>query len=114
MSYVDQLMISEGPSIDFDPDFREVLEDHMTYLRNHPQTQQLLVTPDKAYQFEFDLHGYLTSEHGEPLAMHWIIMRASGLRSTDDFGPNVTVLYKPSSDVISQIRQTHVSTHSVS
>lgn len=112
-SAVDRLMIDDGPSVDWDEDFRWVMEDHLTYLKNHSQTKVIPVDAGKAYQYEFDLHGYLYNVCGYPLYMHWIIMRCSGLKSITDFNSKVPFLIAPSADVVSQIRQTHLTTHRV-
>lgn len=103
---VDALMVDAGPSIYYDSAFRNVLEDHMTYLREHPQTMQLAVEPTQAYRFEADLFGLL-SYYNVPVQFQWIVMRMNKMTSPTDAHPEITLLLVPDHNVIEHIQQSH-------
>lgn len=110
---LESLMVDPGPNVDYSPEFRNVLEDHMGYLRSHPDTIPLTITPDDAYRFEFDLWGVLQKSN-VPSNLHWVIMRMNNYTSPTEFAHTDTVLLVPNPDVIDMIRQTHLTTHRVS
>lgn len=110
---IDALMLNDGPTIYYDEDFRNVMEDHMTLLRTSATTQVIAVDPGKAYKYEFDLWGFLT-EYNVPVELHWIAMRMNQMTSPMDFGPAVETMLIPDPGVISKIQQSHSTTRVLS
>lgn len=97
-------MVSEGADIFYDPDFRNVLEDHVTLLQNDAATEVVVVTPNVAYKFERDLYGYLSSLGNVPQYLFWITMRVNGFASETDF-LNPTRLLIPHKNSVNKLKQ---------
>lgn len=107
------LMLDSGPDVYYSAAFRNVLEDHMVYLRNHPQTSPLLVDPGESYQWRNDLFGLL-SARAIPAHFHWMIMRLNNYTSPTQFIPNTVALLCPNFSIVEKIRQSHKSTARIS
>ena len=105
---IDKLMNDSGPGIYYDDGFRNVLEDHMTYLRAHPKTTQLSVDPAKLYQFEFDLFGLLQM-YNIPAELHWLTMRMNEMHAPTDVRDDITYLLVPDLTTVNRIRQSHMT-----
>lgn len=103
---LNELMVQPGPDVYYDPAFRAVLEDHLSYLRALSSTQQLSVSPGEAYRFEFDLNGLL-AKYGVPPYLHWVTMRVNGYTAPEEFTRDAVRVLVPSQKVIDQIRQSH-------
>lgn len=58
--------------------FRKVLEDHMTYLRNDPDTKRQDIPPGYAYRFEGNFYGLLTAYNVE-FQLHWVVLRMNDM-----------------------------------
>lgn len=111
---IDQLMTDPGASanIFYDPTFRNVLEDHMSFLRADSRTKQLNIEPEQAYRFEGDLFGLL-AYYKLPAYMHWVTMRMNQMSSPQDAGRDITLLVFPDERTLSQIRQSHMTTRRI-
>lgn len=102
---VDSLMRDAGPSIYYDPDFRNVLEAHMTYLRN-TSNEYIAVEPSAAYKYEFDFFSLLAF-YKVPSHLHWVVMRMNNYASPTDNGRDLTALMLPNQKLLSQIVSSH-------
>ena len=109
---IDLLAYNEGASIYYDPSFRIVLEDHMYYLRTHPNTSYVTADAGKMYVYEFDLFGLLFNI-GIPSYLHWIVMRMNNLSSPTDALNKEGTLLIPDADVIGRIQQSHSSSRRI-
>ena len=96
-------MASAGADIYYTPDFRNVLEDHVTLLRNDASTEVVDVKPNVAYKFERDLFGYLASIN-VPHHPHWITMRVNSWKKDTEF-LNPTRLFIPHQSSVNKIKQ---------
>ena len=86
-----QLMVNEGPEIDYSEDFRTVMETHVEYLKNHSTTDSLVVQPNLAYKYEnsfYDLLSVLEVSREQ----HWITMRVNGMTSPTEYTADMTEL----------------------
>lgn len=110
---VDSLMRNLGASIYYDPDFRNVLEAHMTYLRTHPTTVTLNIDPSKAYKYEFDLFS-LFAEMNIPTYLHWLTMRMNQMTAPTDATRELDFLLVPDQTTVSRIAQSHRTTRKIS
>jgi len=101
------LMVDPGPDIFYDPQFRHVLEDHMTWLReNH--SEPLVLRPDEAYQWRGDFFGLL-SKKGVARQYHWLVMRLNQYTSPNEFIETIPAILVPNFSVIGKIAQSHNS-----
>jgi len=105
---VDTLMFDQGSAIFYDDDFRRVLEDHMTVLRTDRSTKILNIAEIDAYKYEYDLYSLLL-KYSVPAYMHWIVMRVNKMTAPTEMTRTITALLYPSTTLINQIRQSHLS-----
>jgi hypothetical protein len=109
---IDSLMVSPGASIYYDADFRNVLEDHMTYLRQHSSTAQIDVEATKAIKYQFDLFGLLR-EYRVPEQLHWLTMRMNNMTSPTDATADISSLLVPDHTEVGRIAQAHQTTRRI-
>lgn len=109
---VDNLMNDSGPLDYYDPSFRQVLEDHLSYLRNHPTTVMVNVEPARAYKFEFDLFSLL-GVYTIPVHFHWLTMRMNKMVMPSEATKELRSLLVPDFAVVERIRQAHVTTRNI-
>jgi hypothetical protein len=101
------LMVDPGPDIFYNPEFRNVLEDHMTWLReNH--CQPVVLKPDESYQWRGDFFGLL-SQKGVARQYHWVVMRLNEYTSPHQFEQDTQAILLPNETVIEKIAQSHNS-----
>jgi hypothetical protein len=103
-------MFDSGPSVYYTDGFRQVLEDHMTYLRQHQSTQLMSVSPQAAWENDQDLFGFLQVVNLQP-QLHWVTMRMNNFSSPTEFGTSVTQLLIPSSVVLEQLRSAYMTSN---
>jgi hypothetical protein len=106
------LMVDPGPDIFYDPEFRNVLEDHMSYLREN-YCQVVVLQPDEAYQWRGDFFGLL-SQKGVPRQYHWLVMRLNQYTSPNQFTEDIQVMLFPDYTVVEKIAQSHNSLSRIS
>jgi hypothetical protein len=104
MSAVDTMLTAQGAAVYYTDAFRNVLEDHMTYLRKATSTTVMNVDPIKAYRFELDLDGLLL-DMGIPLYLHWVVMRMNNLSSPQQVPADLTTLLICAPSELEMIRQ---------
>lgn len=110
---IDDLMVQSGASIYYDDGFRNVLEDHMTVLRNDATTRVIDIDAGRAYKYESDLYGLLQL-YNVPTHLHWLVMRMNRLTSPMDYPATMYALLIPDPAVIERLRQSHMTTRTVS
>jgi hypothetical protein len=104
---INSLMFNPGPSVYYTSGFRQVLEDHMTYLRQH-QAQLVQVTPQAAWENDQDLFGFLQVINLPP-QYHWVTMRMNNFTSPNEFGQETSLLLVPSANVLEQLRSAYMT-----
>jgi hypothetical protein len=97
----------------YDTQFRNVLEDHMTFLREHPKTSIASVKVRDAYKYEGDLSGLLSAMNIEK-SMHWVIMRMNNMTSPSDVKSSLKSLYIPKTEIIDRIREVFLTQSKIS
>lgn len=105
---LDSLMYSPGHAAYYTDSFRAVLEDHLTFLRRHPETLALPMLPMNLYRFEADLYGLFT-EMKIPPQYHYVVMRLNGWDSPLHTPQNLKQLILPPYAEVDKIRQAHVT-----
>ena len=105
---INSMLISSDSSTYYSRGFRNVLEDHMTFLRKHSETRIIPVTPMQAHQYEFDSTGLL-NELGIPLKMHWVVIRMNHLTSLTEVPADLIQLLVPSENEITKLKQLYES-----
>lgn len=82
--------------------WRNTIENHLVYLRNHAQTRVVPTTELVAYRSRWDLHSLLT-EMKIPEKHFWVIMRVNNLNNPTEFHEDITSIIVPSSSAIEQL-----------
>jgi len=102
MATLDARMPDDGPAVFYEAGFRQMLEDHMVYLREHPSTDTMDISPHVANKHHGDLVGVLL--HYEiPLHLHWPMMRLNNYTSPMQYSANDLTLMYPAQTVISML-----------
>ncbi len=94
--------INAGQDVWYDPSFKAVLEDHMTYLRTHKDTRVQLLEPNSVIKYRFDLYSLFLVYGIEP-KYHWTIMRVNKLNSPIDDISDLEYILVPSATEINRI-----------
>jgi hypothetical protein len=110
---INTLAKGAGADVFYTDDFRNVLEDYMTILRNSSDTVTITVEPATALKYRGDLYGLLV-ELNYPPYMAWIIMRMNNMNSPVDYDETILTLLTPSEDRISRIRSTYMTQNAIS
>lgn len=115
---IDSLMLPTTRSIYYDTGFRAVLEDHMTLLRNHPNTQKVLLnTTDTgtmdAYRYEFDFYGLL-DKYGVPKYLHWVVLRMMDFTSPNETDETLSYFLLPSESYLAQLEMAYKTVNKLS
>lgn len=101
-----------GQDIWYDPDFKAVLEDHMTYLRNHPNTTIQVLEPNSVIKYRFDLYS-LFRHYGIEQHFHWLVMRMNGFNSPIDDISHLESFLVPDTNILVQILSHYMSRNKV-
>jgi hypothetical protein len=87
----------------YNPDFRNVLEDHFSLLKTISSTKLVPIDGYLAYRYEFDFYG-LMQEQNVPHQLHWLVMRLSGYTSPDQMSADLQSYYLPDPAYVEQLR----------
>jgi hypothetical protein len=100
---INNLALKPGPNVYYDQAFRNVLEDHLTYLKTHPTTRTIEIRLNLVFKYIGDFNGLLT-ELKIPAEMHFICMRMNGMTSPNEYETTMTTLLMPSKEELSRLR----------
>ena len=106
---VDSMMIDPGPEVYYTDAFRNVLEDHLTYLRTSTTSSVIIITPMEAHRYEMDLHGLLATKN-IPRYLHWLIMRMNFMNSPTEVKETLSQMIIPDPKEVARILQAFNST----
>lgn len=70
-------MHNPGPGVYYQLGFRKMIEDHLTWLRNHEKTNVINIAAKDALRYHGDFFGLLSFLE-IPAKFHWILMRLNG------------------------------------
>lgn len=104
-----QRAMDPGQAIFYDQSFRIVLETHMAYLRNSPNTVKITVNHKDAFHYYGQLYLYLSQKSIDP-DLYWLVMRLSGMLSPDEFNADIKQLYIPDRGFLDTLRMQHKMT----
>lgn len=96
---------SVGESQYYSEAIRQVLEDHMTYLRERSEERTLDPTKANLFlKYKFDVYGFLAEHNVEP-KHYWIVMRVNNIYSPQELPETMDVLLIPPGAEIDKIIQ---------
>lgn len=111
---INTLMFNPGPAEYYDEGFRQVLEDHMAWLRTHQSTQSISVASQDVWENEQDLFGYFQAINMAP-QFHWVNMRLNNYTSPDQFrAPGPGSLRIASITILEQLRSAYMTSGIIS
>lgn len=96
------------PSMAVVPKLRELLLQHVEYLRKHPETKIMDVDPNKRSLDLYDLYRFLNNI-GYPSELHFVVMLVNDIPSHIDFDTSVDQLIVPKASVVETIISTSMS-----
>lgn len=97
-------MIDEGPEIHYSRSFRNTLETHLKYLREHPDSDYLPVEAHIAHKYQADFYGLLR-HYRVAEEIHWLILRLNGYTSPTQYDSDLFNILVPSNDAVLNIRK---------
>lgn len=97
-----------GNAIFYDPEFRNVLYAHRTYLKTAGTVMQQIVSPHLVKKYGWDLTG-LFNELGIPLWAHYPTMLINDLISYDPLVSELTVVLIPDRGILQDIADVHLA-----
>jgi hypothetical protein len=112
MPSIDKQMPDDGPMVMYDETFRSVLEDHMSYLKRHPQTERVDIQNHIANKHHGDFIGVM-QWYDIPPSLHWIVMRVNGFSSPMQYSSDMTTMLVPSNGIIDRIVKVHRANHKI-
>ena len=87
-----KLQIDTGDTNYYSPGFRQVIEDHLSWLQKSSSTNQITLSPQAEYKYIGDFYSLLQNIDVNQ-DMYWITMRLNGLHSPLDYtGDLITIL----------------------
>lgn len=91
-----------------DPEYYEVIESHLSFMRAHRSTKTITVALNQAAIYKGDFYGLLNSLHVDK-KYHYPIMRVNGFLSSSDYDGLLSEILQPSEEVINDIITVYLS-----
>ena len=110
MADIDNLMLTDGSDEFYDERFRNCIEDHLSYLKEPANVNQLTFDNGIAYKYENDFIGLLLYLK-IPKERHWLTMRINGYTSPIQYNGDVNFVNIPNDNAIETLRTTWVATY---
>jgi hypothetical protein len=98
-------MRSMGPKLYYSREFKQMIEDHLPYLKNHSSTATAALDPMLSYKYMGDLTGLLYHLN-IPSHLHFVILRLNDYSSYTDFKGTETSILLIEQSVISNLANT--------
>ena len=92
-----------GNDLYYHSDFRSVVEDHLSYISNHPDTKTIVIEDGQAYRYENDWEGLMQAV-GVPPQLRWITLRLNGYRTPLEYSRENTTLKIPHLQTVESLR----------
>ena len=103
---LNKILLNPGADIYYDPKFRIILEDHMTYLKNLASTKTVEIDMNRSYKYEGDFYGLLYDMGISPY-LHFIILRMNDLTSPANYNNQIRQLIIPEGTEINRLRSAY-------
>lgn len=105
-------MNNDGPAIFYDQNFRNVIEQHLEYLKSNGRSSTFTVEPKDAYKYEADFFGLLTKLQVRP-QYQWIALRLNDMHTPTEYRMEQTTILLPNESQIEKIRSTYTTLHKI-
>ena len=101
-------MISDGASIYYDIKFRNIIEDHLTFLRESNDLTMISIESSMAYKYEGDLFGLLF-HYKVTFEYHWIVMRLNNMTNPNQTKNTLLSLLIPNRTILERIKNVYMT-----
>ena len=105
---ISNLMINDGASVYYDIKFRNIIEDHLTFLKNSNEITEISIEPSMAYKYEGDLFGLLF-HYKLTFEYHWITMRLNNMTNPNQLRNTVTSLLIPNRTILERLKNVYMT-----
>jgi hypothetical protein len=109
---INDLMPDSGALSYYTLAVRNAIDDHMTFLRNHPNNEVVNLSPKDIERFQGDLYGLFTAIN-IPRQYHYCVRRMNELESAQIVPEDLAYLVVPDYKVVDNIRQAVTSSNGV-
>ena len=92
-------LLSEGPKVFYKESFRNLLEEHLSYLKDESTVEEVVIEPNLLNKFKHNFYGYLNVKN-IPRQYHWIVMRMNNMHSSSDFNTTMRTFIMPDINTI--------------
>jgi len=89
--------------------FRNLIENHLLYLRNHVTTRLIKVDSWLEYKYKGDFYGLLLDLKINQ-DLHWITMRVNHLHSPIEYTPYISQLLEPTTVTVNELLSRYMNT----
>jgi hypothetical protein len=110
---IDKLSIGLDNLDYYSDGFRNMLEDHYSWLKTQSSTKTVPIDGYLAVRYEFDFYGLLQNQN-VPTELHFITMRLTGYTSPDQMTRDLQSYVLPDPAVISRLYSTYSAKSGVS
>jgi hypothetical protein len=94
--------INAGQDIYYDALFRQVIEDHLSFLNKDENHNTANIEPADGDIHNGDFFGLLNSQSA-PMELHWCIMRLNGYTSPTEYTSDTLTIKVPNPAVLSRL-----------
>lgn len=105
-------MTNDGTRVYYDESFRNVLEAHLSYLKNSSRSINARIPEEIAIRNEYDFFGVLL-ELGIQHQLHWLVMRMNGFYSPTEYTADTLQIIIPDQTDVDAIRTRHTTIHKI-
>ncbi|WP_257291138.1 hypothetical protein [Endozoicomonas sp. ONNA1] len=109
-SPITQQMHQDGPNIYYQPEFRDMVEDHLNWLITHPDTTTIDILPKDAFKYEGDFYG-LMAQIDNRRHLFWYVMRINRMKQPEDFTRDTVQLLIPDTALLDRLVKTFKTTN---
>lgn len=99
---IETLIVGSASAVYDSPEFKTIIEDHLSWLLSLESTRPVSVTPHQIEVYDFDWIGLLQALR-VPIDLHWIVIRMNGGMSLTDVPNDLRAVYVPEINVISNL-----------
>lgn len=102
--------IYTGSAQIFTPEYRQMIEDHLSYIRNHVSTRVLQIANIMKIRYDYDLYGFIAAQYRADYA--WVVMRVNGFYTSLEFNMAMGTsdsLILPDIDLLENLKKKHQS-----
>lgn len=103
---------NEGPAVYYSAPFRDVIEQHLTYLIAS-NTHELAVDPHIAFKYKADFYGLLQYLGVAP-QMWWVVLRVNNMTTPADYTEEMLSILIPDFNEIEKLRTSYTTIHRIS